>query len=301
MLRSQLCSAESLRSPALTAWAQRLRSVWDAQGVDEREVMLHRKMWEWLFIAEALRERGLLAAGRRGLGFGVGQEPLVACFAAEGCDLVATDQPHELAVRSGWTDSSVEWAGGLENLPTYGLLSAAELGRRVTYRDVDMNHLPEDLRGFDFTWSSCALEHLGSLGAGADFVVAQMDCLRPGGVAVHTTEYLVASGGGDSSGTTPTPTSTVEAGGTVFYRRSDVADLVDRLRRDGHAIDMDYSLGAAPEDLHVDVPPYTDVHLRTQLGEYVTTSMALIITKGTSGQSVHGRRRWWRRGSGRSV
>ena len=40
--------------------------------------MLHRKMWEWLFIAEALRERGMLAAGRRGVGFGVGQEPLVS-------------------------------------------------------------------------------------------------------------------------------------------------------------------------------------------------------------------------------
>ena len=60
--------------------------------------MLHRKMWEWLFIAEALRERGMLAAGRSGLGFGVGQEPLVALFAAAGCDVVATDQPHESAV-----------------------------------------------------------------------------------------------------------------------------------------------------------------------------------------------------------
>ena len=122
MLRSQVCSAESLRSPSLRSWAQRLRSVWDAGGADGRDVMLHRKMWEWLFIAEALHERGMLAPGRRGLGFGVGQEPLVACFAAEGCDLVATDQPHDLAVSSGWTDSSVEWAGGLESLPTHGLI-----------------------------------------------------------------------------------------------------------------------------------------------------------------------------------
>ncbi len=84
LLRSQLCSAESLRSPELRAWAQRLRPMWDAGGVDGRDVMLHRKMWEWLFIAEALAERGMLAEGRRGLGFGVGQEPLVAAFAATG-------------------------------------------------------------------------------------------------------------------------------------------------------------------------------------------------------------------------
>jgi hypothetical protein len=284
MLRSQLCSAESLRSPELRAWAQRLRPVWDAAGADRRDVMLHRKMWEWLFIAEALHEHDMLAPGRRGLGFGVGQEPLVAAFAAQGCDLVATDQPHELAVSSGWTDSSVEWAGGLEHLPTHGLVSGDELARRVQYRDVDMNHLPDDLRGFDFTWSSCALEHLGTLATGTDFLMAQMDCLRPGGVAVHTTEYLVSS---DDS------PSTVETGGTVFYRRSDIRDLVDGLHQAGHAIDMDYTLGTTPDDVHVDVAPYTDVHLRTQLGQYVTTSVALIVTKGPTQRRR--RRRWWNR------
>ncbi len=268
MLRSQLCSAESLRSPALRAWAERLRPMW-AAGDDARDVMLHRKMWEWLFIAEALRERGVLAAGRRGLGFGVGQEPLVALFADAGCDVVATDQPHESAVQSGWTESEVEWAGGLEHLNDFGLSTADAFAQRVAFRPVDMNAIPADLTGFDFAWSSCALEHLGTLGAGMDFVVAQMDCLRPGGVAVHTTEYLVSSNG-----------ATVEAGGTVFYRRRDIESLVRRLRRAGHDVDMDYSLGSAPEDVHVDVPPYTDVHLRTELAGYVTTSLALIVTKG---------------------
>ena len=142
--------------------------------------MLHRKMWEWLFIAEALRERGLLAPGRAGLGFGVGQEPLVALFADAGCDLVATDQPHGAAVASGWTDSEVEWAGGLEHLNTHGLCPDELFVRRVRFRPVDMNAIPDDLRGFDFTWSSCALEHLGTLGAGADFVMASMECLRAG-------------------------------------------------------------------------------------------------------------------------
>jgi hypothetical protein len=268
MLRSQLCSAESLRSPALRAWAERLRPMW-AAGDDAREVMLHRKMWEWLFICEALRERGMLAAGRTGLGFGVGQEPLVALFADAGCDVVATDQPHESAVATGWTDSAVEWAAGLGDLNGFGLCGAAEFERRVAYRPVDMTAIPADLHGFDFAWSSCALEHLGTLDAGMDFVVAQMDCLAPGGVSVHTTEYLVSSN-----------SATVEAGGTVFYRRRDIEALVQRLRKAGHDVDMDYTLGATPEDLHVDVPPYSDVHLRTELAGYVTTSLALIVTKG---------------------
>jgi hypothetical protein len=273
MLRSQLCSAESLRSPALRAWADRLRPLWSASGEDHRDVMLHRKMWEWLFIAEALRERGMLAPGRRGLGFGVGQEPLVALFAAEGADIEATDQSHADAVASGWTESEVEWAGGLENLNASGLCADAEFERRVHYRDVDMHAIPADLRGFDFTWSSCAMEHLGTLAAGMDFVLAQMDCLAPGGVAVHTTEFLVSS-----------EDDTVEAGGTVFYRRRDIEALAEHLRGAGHSIDVDFSQGTTPEDLHVDVAPYTDVHLRTLLAGYVTTSIALVITKGDGGR-----------------
>ena len=72
---------------------------------------------------------------------------------------------------------------------------------------------------------------------------------------MHTTEYLVSSND-----------ATVEAGGTVFYRRRDIEALVDRLRRAGHDVDIDYREGTTPEDLHVDVPPYTDVHLRTRAG-----------------------------------
>ena len=140
----------------------------------------------------------------------------MALFADAGCDIVATDQPHESAVATGWTDSAVEWAGGLEDLNEFGLCAPAAFAERVAYRPVDMTAIPADLTGFDFAWSSCALEHLGTLGAGTDFVAASLACLRPGGVAVHTTEYLVSSND-----------ATVEAGGTVFYRRRDIEELVD--------------------------------------------------------------------------
>ena len=270
MLRSQLCSAESLRSPALRSWADRLRPMWVSGDEDARDVMLHRKMWEWLFIAEALRERAMLAAGHRGLGFGVGQEPLAALFAADGCDIVATDQPTEAAHASGWSDSATEWASDVDHLNHAGLCMDEDFAQRVRFRAVDMNAIPRDLRDFDFTWSSCALEHLGTLQAGLDFVVAQIDCLKPGGVAVHTTEFLLSS-----------DTDTVEEGGTVFYRRRDIEHLARRLQDLGHDIDVDFTEGTTPDDLHVDVPPYSDVHLRTELSGYVTTSLALVVTKGT--------------------
>jgi hypothetical protein len=133
-----------------------------------------------------------------------------------------------------------------------------------------MNDLPDDLRDFDFSWSSCAFEHLGTIEAGLAFVERQMDTLRPGGVAVHTTEYNVSS-----------DDETVSAGGTVVYRRQDLVGLADRLRAQGHRIELDLTLGETPTDRHVDVPPFSNTHLRTMLDEYVITSVALVIEKRT--------------------
>ena len=67
---------------------------------------------------------------------------------------------------------------------------------RVQFQPADMRTL-EGLTGkYDFVWSSCALEHLGTLQAGIDFVVKSASMLKPGGVAVHTTEFNVGSNTG---------------------------------------------------------------------------------------------------------
>jgi hypothetical protein len=284
VLTSQLCTHASLTSPGLRTWSDRLRPMWDPAGDDPRPVMLHRKMWEWLFICQALAERDMLRPGRRGLGFGVGREPLVPLFAALGCEIVATDLEPDRAREAGWTATGDEYSGGLEGLHDERLCPRDEFVRRVRYRHVDMNDVPDDLDGFDFTWSSCAFEHLGDLRAGADFVVEQMRCVAPGGVAVHTTELNVSSGD-----------QTVAAGPTVLYRRRDIEDLAARLRGLGYRIDVDLTEGTAPADGHVDVPPFSDTHLRTTLGEFVTTSVGLVIEKPTQPTQPGRRRSLFRR------
>lgn len=273
----------SLTSPELQVWSDRLRPMWDPQGTDPRRTMVHRKLWEWLFICQSLHERGMLAPGRRGVGFGVGREPLVALFASMGCAVVATDLHPDQARAAGWTETGEEYTGGTAGLNEAGLCPPDEFEQRVRYRHVDMNHLPPDLRGFDFSWSSCALEHLGNLAAGADFVVRQMDCLVPGGVGVHTTELNVSS-----------DHDTVESGPTVLYRRRDIEDLAVRLRRLGYSIELDLTEGDTPADRHVDVPPFSDTHLRTTLGEHVTTSVGLVV-----GKPRRRVRRWWPGGARR--
>ena len=88
----------------------------------------------------------------------------------------------------------------------------------MSFRPVDMTRLPADLVDFDLLWSSCALEHLGQPNRGPAFVLDSLRCLRPGGVAVHTTELRVK--GNDD----------VDLGGVVLYARHTMERLVARLR-----------------------------------------------------------------------
>jgi hypothetical protein len=275
LLRSSLCTEESLQSPAFLAWADRIRAAWD-HGHSGLPVLVHRKIWEWVFIIEALAERGQLAPDHRGLGFGVGQDPLVALFASEGCDVVATDIGHADLKDAGWVDSH-QHASGLAQLNQDGICDPERFAQAVQFREVDMRHLPSDLGlgQFDFTWSACAFEHLGSLAAGREFILRQMDFLVPSGVAVHTTEFNVGSN-----------SSTVGSGPTVLYRRRDIDDLVGQLRALGHLVEVDYAAGNTPADRHVDRPPWSSPHLKIALGRHVVTSLALIIEKGPAGTTT---------------
>jgi hypothetical protein len=270
--------------------------VWDPDGTDPKPFVAHRKMWEWLFICHALAERSRLEPGQLGLGFGVGREPLVALFAAMGCRITATDLDPQRAQAAGWSDGK-QYAGTLETLNDHRLCDPELFASRVSFRHVDMNAVPADLTGYDFTWSSCAFEHLGSIDAGIRFVLDQMRCLRPGGTAVHTTEFNLSSNA-----------DTVSSGGTVLFRRRDIDALLGRLRDAGFVVDGDFTPGETPADRHVDVPPFSETHLRTTLGEYVTTSVALVIEKpqdwsegsGPTHQPrgsirrAGGQRSWWR-------
>lgn len=267
MLSSQMCRREQLDTPQFLSWADRLRPAWDLanSGVP---VFVHRKLWEWLFISVALDERGLLRQGMRGLGFGVGQEPLASVFTSRGCSIVATDMARDEAERAGWTVED-QFAGGLELLNKYRLCDEAVFRQRVSYRTVDMNAVPDDLSDFDFTWSSCSFEHLGSIDRGLRFMKQQLKCLRRGGVAVHTTEFNVGSN-----------RETIDHEATVLFRRRDFQRLARWLLCHGHRIRLDFRPGTLPEDEHVDVAPFSSVHLRTAILGATTTSFGLIVRKG---------------------
>jgi len=240
---------------------------WGAR-LGERPRHLHRKVWEYCYISQALDERGLLGPGRRGLGFAVGQEPLPAMFVSLGCNVVATDLDATEAGAQEWAARGMH-ADSLESLNGRGLCEPALFRERASFRCLDMRALPPvaELGRFDFIWSACALEHLGTLERGEHFIFQSLRYLRPGGVAVHTTEYNVASN-----------TSTITAGQSNIFRRQDLERIGADLRWMGYGVDLDFADGDRPGDGVVDPFPYTgEVHLKLLLGGYVATSFGLII------------------------
>lgn len=218
--------------------------------------LYHRKLWEDCFVLQALWEAGMLAPGRRGLGFAVGREQLPALLAARGVEVTATDLDQADRRARRWRGSN-QHVGAIEGLYYPHLLARGEFDTRVRFRVADMRRIPAELeQGHDFLWSVCAFEHLGTLQRGLDFVVAAMRCLRPGGLAVHTTEYNLDAEGG-----------TVGRGFTVLYQRRHLEALAARLAAEGHemlALDEPAAEALGAMDRFVDLPPYR--HERFPLG-----------------------------------
>ena len=261
---TQLCTSAQMLCKTYDCWCDAMHS----------PARFSRKQWEFVFILQALSLRGMLSPGRVGLGFGCGREPLAGLFARYGCQVVATDLAPETAKDQGWV-ATMQHASSLEALYQCAeeFVSREVFFDRVDFRVVDMNTIPDDLSGkFDFVWSACALEHLGSLRHGMDFVKNSVRCLKPGGVAVHTTEFNISS-----------LEQTLESPGCSIYRACDIEQLIRELVADGHEVaPLNLNTGTAPVDHHVDLPPYGfSPHLKLMLEGYVVTSIGLIVSRPT--------------------
>lgn len=257
--RSELCKAKDFYSSWFSRWCNELKE----------KPNFHRKQWEFVYVMQALWERGCIAEGKRGLVFAVGSEPIPSVFANYGCDLLATDILPEDGLAKGW-DNANQLCFGLDSLYKCDICDRETFNKRVEYRVVDMNNIPPELRNYDFNWSSCSFEHLGTIEKGFAFLKNQLKTLKPGGWAVHTTEYNISSND-----------ETQDNNDTVIYRQRDIEKIVSELRNDGHFVEeLDYSLGGLPQDYQVDIQPHKqDIHLKLQIDRFVVTSIGLIIRK----------------------
>jgi hypothetical protein len=185
-----------------------------------------------------------------------------------GIQITATDSPLDTA---GWR-SSGQHATSLEELYFEDILTRELFDKLVRYESCDMNHISDDFHDYDFCWSSCALEHLGSLQNGIDFVVNSVEkTLKIGGIACHTTELNLSS-----------DTDTLETDLCVLYRKQDLERLSRTLEERGHRVEpLRIEPGELPPDYLVDLPPYTNnPHLKMLFASYVTTSVGMVARRG---------------------
>jgi len=206
----------------------------------------------------------------KGLGFAVGTEPLSSIFARYGVDVLASD----LADGNMWAETA-QHAASRDALFVPRLIGRSEFEARVSFQPVDMadlSGLPSDT--YDFLWSSCSLEHVGSMSDGLDFVVNAMRLLKPGGVATHTTEFNVASND-----------ETLTDRHMCVYRKRDFEELDYRLRRIRCGMEpMDMTVGTHPHDLNYDTMPYFQsggIHIKLDLLGHIATSCLIIVHKGS--------------------
>ena len=243
-LESRICTSADIYSDWHRSIAQCLRA-------DNYKL---RKIWEWTFALKALQAAGKLHAVSRGLGFGCGTEPLASCFANFVDKVMVTDAPIDVIDGKGWSDTS-QHTSSLEDAKHDWLASRGDLDRCLQFSYADMNNIPESFRNqYDFVWSSCALEHLGSKLKGLQFVVNSALCLKPGGVAVHTTEF-------DLSGT-----SVIDNWETVLFNTEDLQVLLPELLANAEIANQGLKLKVLPFNLgrgnafidgFVDIPPYS--------------------------------------------
>jgi hypothetical protein len=200
----------------------------------------------------------------------VGREPLPSLFASLGVQIVASDQSIEAAERAGWAKSN-QHSHDISALNDAGITDHM-FSRLVSFMEVDMSDIPSSLDGeFDFCWSSCSLEHLGSLRHGFEFIENSLRILKPGGCAVHTTEFNLSS-----------QPETIESKDLSIYRRSDIDEFLAKMMAQRFVVSpMDWTLGEGFAEKVVDLPPFGrgEPHIRLKAGDYDTTSIALIIQK----------------------
>jgi hypothetical protein len=258
--KSQLATQSQFHEPAFKYWSDELK----------QHYRYHRKLWEFCYVAQVLNSYGYLKQGNSGLGFAVGTEPLPALFAKYGCKVLATDQDFENALEQGWvhTNQHLFYKDRLNEL---NICPENLFNENVNIGVLDMNNLANAQPQYDFVWSCCSFEHLGSIEKGLDFFVNSMNYLKPGGIAVHTTEYNLSSN-----------LDTIESGSTVLFRLQDIKKLATRLENLGYKVlDLNVNPGKQPLDIFIDLPPYScDKHLKLQLfNKYACTSIGIVAFK----------------------
>jgi SAM-dependent methyltransferase len=253
---TQLCE---LANPAKWDNPDWMRLLRDLKVVPVEKSSMHRKGYEFTQLLYGLTRLGRLHDGIDVLSVGAGHEAILYWLANHVGSVVATDLYEE----GRW-----ESCGGREGdervikkPEDYAPFSYRQ--DRLAFLKMDGRHLAFGSATFDVAYSLSSIEHFGGL-AGAQAAVDEMArVLRPGGVLVLATEYMLS--------------------GAPHHEVFQPADLHALIRRSGlHLVQpIDENVYQRYEYVAVDLYKnrFQTPHMVVRMGETVFTSVMVFLEK----------------------
>ncbi|MGC2427829.1 MAG: class I SAM-dependent methyltransferase [Nitrososphaeraceae archaeon] len=176
------------------------------------EGFIHRKDWEWALGIIAMRRFGKLNEKSTAIGVGTGTEPVPFYLANMVKHVYATDLYGQ---NDGWKRAAP--SDFPENPKKYAPFAYKE--DALTVMRMDGTNLEFPSESFDIAFSFSSIEHFGGGGrnhSGALRSLREIErVLKPGGLAVITTEYIIND----------------KEHPEFFNKRTIYSDLIDKLER----------------------------------------------------------------------
>ena len=225
----------------------------------------NRKAWEVGMVVHALDQLGAITPTAEILGIGAAKEETISLLSPHVKRVFATDIYLD---KGAWTD----WHGQELMIDASRFMAVPFNRRRVVWQHVDGRSLPYEDNSFDAIFSSSSFEHFGSENDIRQAISEACRVLKPGGVAVISTEFKI-SGPRDWFGNVQ-----------LFD-----AERIQRVWLDG----IDWQL-TSPLDLTLDDTPFIDFersihdeqykltahpHIKLDNGEFRWTSVNLTLAK----------------------
>lgn len=268
-LSSKVCSQADIESEWFKYWCNELHF----------EPLYLRKLWEYAYILQILFENNYLKENNTVIGFGCGSEPIPAYLANKGLKVLATDLDPNNSASKGWTNSN-QLLINKDLLYKPDLISKTLFEENIQTEFVDMNKLPTKENLFDIGYSICALEHLGSIENGLNFIENSLNLIKKNGVVIHTTEYNYTQ-----------TEETIDNQSTVLFLRKHFEALKIKLEKKGHKVlALNFDLGNEFFDNYIDLPPFyltnninnvnnQEPHLKLLLGDFPATCFGFVVIK----------------------
>jgi SAM-dependent methyltransferase len=149
---------------------------------------VYRKGWEWTQTIYGLERLGMIKPAHRAIGVGAGRECVIFWLGDRLQQVVATD----LYGNEGWTATGGREADALVLENPQAVCPRPIRHEAIEFRTMDGTDLSfYDNNTFDIAWSLSSIEHFGGHDRSADAVKEMARVVRPGGIVVIATEYLL--------------------------------------------------------------------------------------------------------------